>query len=110
MAAGGGLAVSREVRGGREQDQNNLDLVVTTDYQFFKFKYPKRDLSFSLFVYPSISTWGRVRADLDTRLRFELFTDFFLEFSMYGTYDNQPSEEALSTTDYGFVTSLSWTF
>ena len=110
LSAGGGLAVSREIRSGEGEDQNNLDVVLTTDYQFFKFKYPKRDLSFSLFVYPSISTWGRVRSDLDIRLRFELFTDFFLEFSMYGTYDNQPSEGALSTTDYGFVTSLAWTF
>ena len=110
LSAGGGLAVSREIRNGQDQNQNNLDLVLTTDYQFFKFKFPKRDFSISLFAYPSLSTWGRVRSDLDTRLRFELFTDFFLEFSIYGTYDNRPPDGAVSTADYGFVTALSWTF
>ncbi len=110
FSVGGGLAVSREIRSGKDENQNNLDLVLTTDYQFFKFKSPKRDLSVSLFAYPSLSSWGRVRSDLDARLRFELFTDFFLEFSVYGTYDNQPPEGATSSADYGFVTSVSWTF
>lgn len=110
LSVGGGLAVSREIRSGQDENQNNLDLVLTTDYQFFKFQFPKRDLAVSLFVYPSLTSWGRVRSDLDAKLRFELFSDFFLEFSLYGTYDSRPPEGATSSTDYGFVTSLSWTF
>jgi len=110
LSTAGGLAVSNESRTGDEGSQNNLDLVLTTDYQFFQFHYPKRDLSLALFVYPSLTNWGRVRGDFDTRLRFELFSDFFLEFSLYATYDNEAADETTSTTDYGVVTSLSWTF
>jgi hypothetical protein len=110
LSTGAGFAVSRELRTGESEDQNNIDLVLTTDYQFFRYHYPKRDLSVALFVYPSLTTWGRVRGDFDARLRFELFADFFLEISFYGTYDNDAPEDALSSTDYGVVTSLSWTF
>jgi hypothetical protein len=110
LSTAGGFAVSHEIRKGDADSQNNVDLVLTTDYQFFQFHYPKRDLSASLFVYPSLTNWGRVRGDFETTLRFELVTDFFLDFSIYGTYDNEAKDETSTTTDYGVVTSLSWTF
>jgi hypothetical protein len=110
LSAGGGLAVATETRTGEEKSSQNLDLVLNVDYESWRFTTPKRDVSLSLFVYPSLTSWGRVRSDLDSKVRFELVTDFFLELSMYASYDNRPPETASSTIDYGWTTGLSWSF
>jgi hypothetical protein len=110
LLAGAGLAVNRELRRGQDEDRNNVELVLTGDYEFFRFKTPKRDASVIVYVYPSLSDWGRVRTDTDVRIRFEIVADLSIELSGYHTYDSRPPPEALSGADYGGATSLSWTF
>jgi len=42
--------------------------------------------------------------------RWELVKDFFWGFSIYYSFDNQPETPGASTSDYGAVTSLGWSF
>ena len=58
----------------------------------------------------TITSSGRYRAQLNSYWRQEIVIDFFFELSLYGTYDSQPPEGALQTSDYGLVTSIGYSF
>ena len=58
----------------------------------------------------SLTDSGRYRAQLNSFWRQEIVIDFFFELSVYGTYDSQPPEGALQTSDYGLVTSIGYSF
>ena len=77
-------------------------------YEFFKFNTPKADVSARFTVFPSLTESGRVRADADISLKWEIVEDLFWEISSRGTYDN----EALSDNqyDYGITTGLGWSY
>ena len=53
---------------------------------------------------------GRLRTQLDVNLRWELINDLFWDLNYYNTYDSDPPSGAESTSDYGIVTSIGWSF
>ena len=59
-------------------------------------------------LYPSVTDWGRVRADLRSTFRLELVSDLFWALELYATYDTDPPREGAEDADYGVVTSLGW--
>jgi hypothetical protein len=106
-----GLGFNREWAGGDfGQDSYNLEAIVRVDWSVFVYHSPKTDLKFSLSTYPGLSDLGRVRLDFDSRLRREIIKDFFVDLSFYVNYDNKPPSVTASTTDYGFVTSVGYSF
>jgi len=58
---------------------------------------------------PNLSDWGRVRANFDTRIRWEVINDLKLGISFYSSFDNKPTEE-VSERDYGVNTNISYEF
>lgn len=91
-------------------DSYNLEAIVGADWSVFIYHYPKTDLKFSLATHPGLSDVGRVRLDFDTRLRREIIKDFFVDLSFYLNYDNRSPSVTVSTTDFGFVTSVGYSF
>jgi hypothetical protein len=106
----GGLAATEEWLAGTSESQTNLELYVTTVYEFFQYDTPKSDIVVSLTLYPSLTDWGRVRTEFDSSIRRELIKDFFLDVSLYASGDSRPPQTAVATLDYGIVLSLGWTF
>ena len=104
----GGLVVVNEQRTGEDGD-TNLEALFNTDYEFFTYDTPKTSLNTSFTVYPSLTQSGRVRSNLDFALRRELITDFFVELSIYDSFDSDPPADG-TKNDYGVVTSLGYTF
>ncbi len=105
----GGMSYTRE----RYFDQggaNNAEGVAGVRAQFFKLYTPKVDVSTGFFVLPNFTTSGRVRLEFDSKLRLEVFRDFFVTLSFYDSYDNRPPSELATGHDYGFVTGVSWAF
>ena len=105
-----GITVSREWAGSEGQDSTNVEGLVSIYWNLYIYHTPKTDLSFDLTTHPSITEGGRVRMNLDTRLRREIIKDFFVDLSFYLKYDNRPPSATASTTDYGFVTSVGYSF
>jgi hypothetical protein len=105
----GGVAWTQETY-FEQPVKNNMEGAFGADGQFFKLYTPKIDLSSSFYVLPNFSTSGRVRTEFEANLRFEIFRDFFINFSFYDSYDNKPPTQTGPTNDYGFVTGVSWTF
>ena len=60
-------------------------------------------------LYPALHRLERQK-QLNSFWRQEIVVDFFFELSVYGTYDSQPPEGALQTSDYGLVTSIGYSF
>jgi len=90
--------------------QENLEGLLGLEYSRFIFGDPMVDLTTRLSVFPSITDSGRTRAQFDINFRWELITDLFWDLSYYNTYDSDPPSGSLSTSDYGMVTSIGWSF
>lgn len=107
----GGLVATAETLVGDASPQQNLEGLLGADFSRYIFDDPTVDLSFRLSVFPSITDAGRYRAQFDANIRRELFSDLYWDLNYYQTYDSDPpSGETESTSDYGIVTSLGWSF
>lgn len=90
--------------------QENVEGLLGLNYSRYIFDDPMVDLSIRLSAFPSITERGRTRAQLDVNLRRELINDLFWDLNYYNTYDSDPPSGSTSTTDYGVVTSIGWSF
>ena len=66
-----------------------------------------RILSTNLQVYPNLMDRGRVRAELDITLKWEMVEDLFWELSFY---DSDSVVVGAWKIDYGIITSLGYDF
>jgi len=101
-----GLQYAREFRNETEKS-SNLEGVISTRFKKFQYHSPKIDLTTDLIVYPSITTWGRVRYTFDTKLKWEIINNLFWQLTLYDYFDNQPATNA-GTHDYGIIISFGW--
>ena len=108
-AAYAGLAYTQEDFQGEEQ-QDSAEIVLGTQYSFFRYDSPEASLDAMLNVYPSVTESGRLRSEGKLRSRYEIVNDLFFEISLYGSFDSEPGEQADSNSDYGLTTSLGYTF
>jgi hypothetical protein len=104
-----------EVHDGSRVTQNkvreeSLEALLGAQYQRYIFDEPVMDLSIRYFLFPSLTDSGRVRSQLNINLRWELVKDLFWDLNYYNTYDSQPPSGSRSTSDYGVVTSLGYSF
>jgi hypothetical protein len=108
LSLSGGLDLNAEdtTDGG----QNSLELFGTMEYLLYKFKGNQTNLAFAMTVFPSLTDSGRVRGQLSTKLRQELFNNFFWGLTLYVTSDNEAPAGAVANNDYGLITSAGWSF
>ena len=93
-----------------EEDTTSIEALLSLDWDWFRFDNPEFDWSTSLEVIPNLSDWGRVRANFDTALQWEMINDLKWGISFYSSYDNQPQSTEGSTSDYGVITTLTYEF
>lgn len=105
----GGLQFSREHLQEEMEVQRSIEALFTAKWDWFRFDSPELDWSTSFQLIPNLTDWGRVRANFDTRLRWEIINDLKLGISFYSSYDNKQTEDA-SGNDYGVNTNVSYEF
>lgn len=106
-----GLSVNREWSSAVEDDgSTNLEGFLSVKHSLFRYDYPKTDFTTEAIVFPSLTTWGRVRAEVDISASREIVSDFTFVLSFYDSYDSDPPDEGATRNDYGIVTSMGWTF
>ncbi len=93
-----------------QSTQENLEGMLGLEYSRYVYDHPAVDLSARLSAFPSITDRGRTRAQLDLSLRWEVISDLFWDLSYYNTYDSDPPSGSASTSDYGIVTSIGYSF
>lgn len=104
----GGLMAVSERTTDTNQTEEYLSGLFGIEYLFFTYNTPKRDISVRYSVMPSLDGSERVRSDFDTRFKLELVEDFFWELRLYASTDSDPPPDALSSSDYGIVTSFGY--
>ncbi len=109
LASTAGLSVNREWSAG-DSSSSNLEAFVSAGFSVFRYDYPKTDITSAVTVYPSLSSWGRVRSEIDISASREIVRDFTVVLSFYDSYDSDPPDPTATKNDYGLVTSLGWTF
>ena len=92
------------------EDVDSVEAVFTVEWDWFRFDAPELDWSTSLEVIPSITESGRVRANFDTGLKWEMFNDLKWGLTFYSSLDNKPQTATASTSDYGVNTTLTYEF
>lgn len=106
-----GIDVNHEIPVEGESE-TNIEAVGRLTYEYFRYSDPERSFNTELTVFPSITDWGRWRADFSANMNFEFIQDFSLVFSVYANYDSEPISENLeaSKSDYGITSSLEYSF
>ena len=106
----GGPVATQENTGDADEDDTNVKGIIVGDLSLYRFNTPKTQLLTSLTVWPSITDWGRVRANVDISLGQEIIDDdMSISLTAYATHDNQPPTDA-ANGDFGIVPSLGYTF
>jgi hypothetical protein len=106
---GGGLDINREIPMDGEAE-TNLEAVGMVTFEYFKYSSPKRNFKFDFRVFPSITDFGRWRANLNSDFRLELVSDLFWKLGVYFDYDSAPISSDAATSDYGIVSGISYKF
>ena len=94
----GGIQGNREWSEGNSQ--YNLEGQVTLDYSVFIYDSPEISFNVSLDLIPSFSNLGRIRTQIDSNLKWEVFNDFYLKWNFFYNFDNKPLSETASKTDW----------
>jgi hypothetical protein len=98
------LFIAVGILGNREWSneivQFNLEGKVTINYSVFIYDSPEVSFDIRGELIPSINDLGRVRAQIDSNLRWEIFHDFFLKWNFYFSYDSSPLSETASKYDW----------
>jgi hypothetical protein len=106
----GALVYTREVFLTDQPVANSAEGVISLRTELFSYDDPELDFTTTFTVLPSMTKSGRVRVDFDTKLRYEIFKDFFWSISFWDNYDSKPPDEASEKNDYGLTTSVGWSF
>jgi len=98
------LYLAAGIQGNREEsadnNQFNAEGMVNANYSIFIYDNPEVSFNLSGQLIPSLSTLGRVRADINSSLKWEIFSDFYLKWTFYYNFDSQPLSETAEKTDW----------
>lgn len=94
---------------GGEQ-QNSVEGVLSMSYSRWRFDSPKVDFRVDASLYPSLTESGRIRADTNARLRWEIISDLYWDVSAWGSFDNATIDVQGEDFDWGLTTGVGWDF
>lgn len=89
---------------------NNAEMLLRLTYDLFIFEKPKIFLKIKSETFPSFTVRGRVRSNIDTSLKWEVFSNFTLGVSYWGNFDSDPVNTTGLRYDWGTTTNIGYTF
>jgi len=109
------LTSATGVLGNREKSTEgnyttNVEGLILMTYRIYKYTIPKVIFSSYVYAYPSLTDPGRVRLNGNLNVDFEFFTDFIFSITNYHNYDSRPATSSALKYDWGFTTSIGYTF
>ncbi len=116
LVLGGGAVLNRERfedetnAAGEDTTSTSAEAVVRFEWGIFRFDSPELDLLTKIDVYTSITDFGRVRADGDLRIQYEVIKDFFTGLTLFATLDSRPPTTDATKLDYGIQLTVGWSY
>ena len=90
--------------------KTSVEGLIGANWSAFRLDSPKLDFSTELRIYPGITTLGRVRGDLDVRVRYELLKDFFVGLNLSDQFDSRPPGGSGARNDFITSVSIGWSY
>jgi hypothetical protein len=78
----------------------NLEGIVGAGYSVFIYDDPEVSFNLTAAAYPSINDLGRLRSDVDSSLKWEVFNDFYLKWTFYYSFDSKPLSGSGEKSDW----------
>ena len=110
MRVFGGLVGTHEKYFSTDSTSKGLEGLLGGEFSAFRYDHPKLDAGIASSIYPSFTVKGRVRAQSDVRVSYELISDLMLTGTLFDSFDNKPQAEGASKHDLGTTLAISWTF
>jgi len=101
LYTGAGLQVNRE--NTAEFNQYNLEGVIMADYAIFIYDDPEVSLDLNASMIPSLNDLGRFRSNINSSLKWEIFKDFYLKWTLYFSYDSRPLSTNAEKLDWAIT-------
>ncbi|WP_123864716.1 DUF481 domain-containing protein [Chitinophaga barathri] len=89
---------------------NLVEIPVVLYYNFFRYTSPNISLATTQSVYFGINQDGRIREEGETKLSWEIVSDFTLSLTFYNSYDSRPSVSDNGNFDLSTVIGVGYTF
>jgi len=105
-----GLSVTTEQSTTGPDFTTQLEATFNMEFETFAYHTPKRDISVVFSVIPNLTDRGRVRTELNAKLKWEIVADLFFALTALNSTDNRPPEGASSNSDLTFTTSFGYSF
>jgi hypothetical protein len=103
-----GYTVTRDSSGTTSTGKRRtLDSAFAVQYSTFRFDRATFNTTF--WIYPSLSSPGRVRLTLNQDLYYKFFGNFYVSINFFDNYDNQPVVGA-PANNTGASTQIGWSF
>lgn len=110
LYAMGGAQANRERTIEEGLQSTNIELFAGVSYKWFRYRQPKLDITSGFNIFPSMTTWGRVRMEYDLAAKIEIIKDVFFGLTLYDNFDNNSSSSSTTKNDWGIITSLGYSF
>lgn len=105
-----GLSATWEEYGSTDSLTTNLEATFRSDFRIFKYDDPKTDLHTFLYIFPNITTPGRIRLEFEFDIDYELIKDFYISFTIFEKYDSEPPSADAEQHDNGLTTAIEYKF
>ena len=96
-----GVQFNRETSKGVEQ--YNVEAIVEANYSVFIYDDPEVSFDIKVDLIPSLNDFGRLRSNINSNLRWEVFNDFFLKWTFFYTHDNKPLSDTAAKSDWAIT-------
>lgn len=88
---------------------NKRSLDSAAAIQFSTFRFDSTTFNTTIWVYPSLTTLGRVRMTVNEDVYYKFYKDFYVRASFYDNYDNRPVVGA-PPNNLGLSSTVGWSF
>jgi hypothetical protein len=105
-----GVTPNMEISEENSNRTSNFEGQVSVSYQVYKYTFPEISLNTKLDFYPSFNNAGRYRVDYNIDVNVEVFYNFYIGGKFYYNFDSKPVSENASNNDFGFTTTLGYSF
>jgi hypothetical protein len=105
-----GLVGTREQYVDESASYLSAEFLAAADFSAFRLDSPELDLILDLRTFTSLTESERVRANFDARIRYEVFSDFYLALTLKSSYDTNPPSDTALKTSYTSGLSVGWSW
>jgi hypothetical protein len=88
---------------------NKRSLDSAAAVQFSTFRFDSTTFNTTIWVYPSLTSIGRIRMTINQDVYYKFYKDFYVRASFYDNYDNRPVVGAPSN-NLGVSSTVGWSF